>query len=622
MQHREAGAKQFPREQVVPSDVVASSSGFVRGVSGSLEPTEDQRAVIERAPDMRVFVVAGPGAGKTWTLLQRAGKLTAEDGLEAADLLVLSFTRAVVAELRKRDRTLADRSHIRPETFDSFATRLLAEHAEDDAWRSTGFDGRIAAATRLLESGAADATIERVQHLLLDEVQDLVGVRSGFVSALLRTHRGGFTAFGDPAQAIYDHERGRDDEGFLEAIQKQFADETLEIRGNKRASGQLAALATELRSVILERNGDGAADAVHRAFDELVTLGESSALGPQLLRARRAAAVLCRDNATALSLSEAFHRDGVAHHLRRGTTDRPVAPWVAAVFAGRTSLARTALENRHAELSAAGFPGLPEADVAWSVLSRLDRSARGGAVREREVRSRIAVGAVPWELYEEPPAELVISSIHRAKGLEFDECIIVEWSPREEQNDALEARVLFVALTRARDECWHAEENRRRRWFRNPEAHDRFIKHGGERWQTFGLEIRGDDVHAYDPGGELAIDRSATEIQDLLTERVRPGDDIELRYLCEHDYGRGKRPMYAVMHAEHGAIGVSGAQLGDALRGRLRDRGRPARICSLRVDDLETVAGSPDIGEAAGLGRTGLWLRPRLMGLGDFQWKT
>lgn len=585
-------------------------------------PTAEQLAVIDLPPEARVFVVAGPGTGKTWTLLQRAVKLADVHSLHAGDLLVLSFTRAVVAELRRRDHALPDSSRVRPETFDSFATRLLGQHTADEQWRTAGFDGRIVAACQVLESGAARSTIETIQHVLLDEVQDLVGVRAQFVAALLRAHKGGFTAFGDPAQAIYDHERDRSEDALLDLLGDELAEDILELRGNHRATGKLANLAAKLRPTLIDRRSDEqAVAAVLSAFGDLQTLGPSDRLGPKLGALRPATAVLCRDNASALLISDALHRDKVAHRVRRGTSDRPVAGWVAALFDGHATLTEAALRSRHAELVSMAFPALPDPDFAWQALTRMDARARTGAVRESEVRGRIALGGAPWQLYDEPPADLVLSSIHHAKGLEFERCVIVEWSPRKEHDQALEARVLFVALTRARKECWHAAADQRHGWYRARDANNRFIRYGRERWQTFGIEVLGGDVHAYEPGGDVGIGRSPAEIQDLLLRNVRSGDLLTLEYTCEHDFGRGELPMYAVIHSAHGAIGVTGAEFGEALRGRLR-RDVPAAITGARIDDLETVAGSPDVGDSAGLGRTGLWLRPRLVGLGEFQWAT
>src|SRR5262249_41106198 len=160
-----------------------------------------------------------PGAGKTWTLLRRAGLLIQRDGIQPSDLLVLSFTRAVVRELRRRDREAHAFPTIFPETFDAFATRLLGQHATDDRWRTRGYDGRIQAATELVRADEAVDTLGRVAHVLVDEVQDLVGVRADFVAALLQVHDGGFTAFGDPAQSIYDHEAGGDGETLIPRLE-------------------------------------------------------------------------------------------------------------------------------------------------------------------------------------------------------------------------------------------------------------------------------------------------------------------------------------------------------------------------------------------------------------------
>jgi len=585
-----------------------------------LSATAEQAEIIELPLEERGCVLAGPGAGKTWTLLQRAAKLTGHDGLPAADILVLSFTRAVVAELRNRDRSVVDPSWIRPETFDSFATRLLRERSRDERWLEAGFDGRILAASELLEAGEAHATIEQVGHILLDEVQDLVGVRARLVAALLRAHKGGFTAFGDPAQAIYDHERGReDDRSLLDLLREELANDVFTLHNNHRASGRLASLAEELRNDLLAGAPDVGADAVLHGFQGLETLGAADRLGPQLVGLAGSTAVLCRDNATALQLSGVFHRDGVPHDVRRSTLDRPAPGWVAALFSGRSSVTRDALSSRHSELEACGFPALPDPDLAWQVLARLDPAARGGSVRESEVRRRISIGFGPWELYEEPEMNLVVSSIHRAKGLEFDRCVILDWTPRADNDRSLEARVLFVALTRARRECWHAQDTFAHRWHRSGDAAGRFVKRGPKNWQTFGVEIRGGDCDRYAPAGELGVSRPAAEIQELLTSTVRPGEDVELHYLMEHDFGRGLRPLYEVVHAVHGPIGVTGGELGDALRSRL-GQSSPARITDIRIGNLETVAGSADVGESAGLGRTGLWLRPRLLGLGEFTW--
>lgn len=583
--------------------------------TSALVPSDGQRRVVEAPASSRMFVLAGPGVGKTWTLLQRAVNLRSEGRMGVGDVLVLSFTRAVVAELRARDRELEDRARIYPETFDAFASRLLRAHAVDENWCRAGFDGRIKAATRLVRDGATAPTLERVQHILLDEVQDLVGVRSEFVSALLEVHEGGVTAFGDPAQAIYEDDGASSP--FTDDV-STWADQTVLLEGCRRFGGARAARTELLRSRLIEADGL-ATDGIRREFDDLLSLGDAAVAAPTFSAPGRTSAVLCRDNVTALQLSEALHRAGVRHELRRSSSDRPASPWVAAVFGGRSSVTEDAVVSCIAELQDVDLPGVPDAVEAWRLLCRLDRAARGGAVRAAEVRSALALGRVPWELHEQPGSSLVISSIHRAKGLEFDDCMIVDWAPRPDEELA-EARILFVALTRARRDTWHATFEKEGRWCRRGDAQGRFVKCGPQSWHSFGVELRAGDVHAHDPGGTFVIERDAEEVQHLLLTAVRPGDLVDLHYSGEHDLGFGSAPTYSVVHAVHGEIGVTGADLGRALQTRLRSRRRPAAITGVRVEGLESVTGSPELAEAAGMGRSGIWLRPRLVGLGEFAW--
>ena len=112
----------------------------------------------------------------------------------------------------------------------------------------------------------------------------------------------------------------------------------------------------------------------------------------------------------------------------------------------------------------------------------------------------------------------------------------------------------------------------------------------------------------YDPGG-------TTPWYLKLTVTVDSGTDIAFDSVETNLQGvvTGQDPVY-------GDIGITGAELGKALRTRLRSGGRPAAITGVRIEGLESVTGSPDLAEAAGMGRSGIWLRPRLVGLGEFTW--
>ena len=202
--------------------------------------TDEQLAVVEQPWDARVLVTADAGAGKTHTLVRRLDALCGhedpEEALEAAEILVLTFSRAAARELRERIALHGERAHrVRARTFDAWAYEVLLQEHPDGEWGAVGFDVRIAAATRAIEKGALEiGDAVPPAHVVIDEVQDLLGGRRELVETLLDRYQDscGFTVVGDAAQSVY---------GFQIEDLSERADETGRLhdgidRRNRRAS--------------------------------------------------------------------------------------------------------------------------------------------------------------------------------------------------------------------------------------------------------------------------------------------------------------------------------------------------------------------------------------------------
>ena len=79
------------------------------------------------------------------------GSSRARGSAQVMTLLVLSFSRAAVAELRRRITGLAgDARYVGVATFDSFATRILAAAEPDGPWLRLDYESRIRSAVDLL----------------------------------------------------------------------------------------------------------------------------------------------------------------------------------------------------------------------------------------------------------------------------------------------------------------------------------------------------------------------------------------------------------------------------------------------------------------------------------------
>lgn len=92
-----------------------------------------QNKIIEAEPAERSIVNAGPGTGKTWTLIEKIIHMINEEQAEAGNILVLCFSRSAVEVVRNRLADAAEAGRIGYEwqdvdvrTFDSFCTYMLA----------------------------------------------------------------------------------------------------------------------------------------------------------------------------------------------------------------------------------------------------------------------------------------------------------------------------------------------------------------------------------------------------------------------------------------------------------------------------------------------------------------
>src|SRR5262249_10545453 len=98
------------------------------GPIDAVTPDAAQEAVIEAPDGARLLVMAGPGTGKTRTLLARTERLIDHDRLEQAfDLAVVSFSRAAVQTVARRLATETDLGRLPVVTIDSLAGRILVE---------------------------------------------------------------------------------------------------------------------------------------------------------------------------------------------------------------------------------------------------------------------------------------------------------------------------------------------------------------------------------------------------------------------------------------------------------------------------------------------------------------
>ncbi|MFD4139564.1 UvrD-helicase domain-containing protein [Streptomyces sp. NPDC058572] len=620
--------------------------------------TAEQQAVVDQPADAKLLVTAGAGAGKTHTLVRRVETLVEHEGVATGDLLLLTFSNAAVRELRERLAISEGRArHVRVTTFDSWALEILTDVAADVDWRTRSFDERIREATKRVADGTtAPEWLDELEHVVIDEVQDLVGERRELVEVLLESYDCGFTVVGDPAQAIYgfqvekDAERAIETNRFFDWLRRYFHDELVEVRltDNFRARTEEARCALRFadraRRCATIAEAEGLHEDLRLELAERMDFGDLSVsfIQDSLRDTSVSSAVLCRTNGEALLISEWLHGQGIEHQLRRAAQDRAVPVWIAdLVHAGPGALSMT---RNQFDVALAQFKDFPhrEGERLWRPLRACAGDRAGRSIDLTRLRAAIAAGRLPEALTAQPAHPLVISTFHRAKGLEFDRVLVVDPGRLESMNEALgvdladQARALYVAMTRPREELYRLDpplqarpyDSRGFRFVRKDRPSGRWARFGYAHWKRHGIELTAGDVHPHHPAGTHQYVDDAAALQRYL-HALPSGAPVEMVRTDavpeRHDDRIG--PGYALVHEER-TIGVaSEAFRCDLYRfmqqsKRFEPQNWPRRISGLHIDTVETVAGEPAVGMQAGLGDLGVWLAPRPTGLGRFHYDT
>lgn len=439
------------------------------GAVGGAALDADQERVCKAPASERLVVEAAPGSGKTHTACARVARLLNEEGLEGSSILLLSFTRIAVAELRSRiaAEDVPGAQAVEVSTFDSLAGRYRAGLTGI----GRGHDATVRAATRRIADGDPGLVgdVRSLRHLIIDEAQDLVGPRREFCEALIAAlhPKCGVTVFGDPAQAIFAFQAPDADRRtlFSDLTDRPGFRRAALLHDHRSESPALARFVRDARPALLTPGV-----VSKQAYFDVRKLIEENAVESGLPRcashpSTSRGLVLVRSHSSLLTLAEDFRSAGRSFRLRLPGRPLRVEPWIGAMLGGlpeNTTLDRGMVEVLHADMHPR--PALDPAGC-WEVLRDLDGMGR----------ATVRVGRIAEALLDPPLALLrdhegssgpLLSTIHGVKGHEDTRVMLgLTRAPRGEDVDwPEEARILYVGATRAKLELRSFWINPRKYW--------------------------------------------------------------------------------------------------------------------------------------------------------------
>ena len=471
-----------------------------RAIVESLKNPVQRRIVADDREQTNVLVLAGPGSGKTRVLVHRIAYLIRARRENPRGILALAYNRHAAVEIRRRLAELID--------YDARGVMVLTCHALAMRLGGASFTGRAnrlddadfreilrRAEALLREDGLppdeADEHRARLlagfRWILVDEYQDIGQEEYGLISALAgrtlpdQDDRLSLFAVGDNDQNIYSF-KGSSVE-FIRRFEEEYGAKPAFLTDNYRSTGHIIAAADAVIEPARQRMKTGhpihvdrarekeppggawvERDPVARGRVQLLPAGDTPISQAQVVVAElkrlaglgsdwswSSCAVVAREwsyldpvrslcELEGIPVQMANEELSVVWHLRetqslvdwlRGRDSRllkstdlddwlveqPPGPWTEML---REAIDEYAMETANAENTADHF-------IEWL------------AEWAREVRQR--------------QRGLLLTTAHRAKGLEFDHVVVLDggWGRvgRDEDADA-PRRLYYVAMTRAR----------------------------------------------------------------------------------------------------------------------------------------------------------------------------
>lgn len=429
---------------------------------------EAQKNVSRLPVDSKTVVHAGPGSGKSLTLIERLKFLISEAGVSVGEILVISFSVAAKEELDGRIKQIIDNDDIRfinPRTLDSLSTQIITESTGS----CTGsFDSRIKQAKKIIDTLSVNSvvSIDSIRHILVDEAQDIVWHRAELLLSILRrtAKTSGFTIFADSAQSIYDfqikEENGMTSDEMINYMDAYGANQIRLENYYRSEVGHIKDICRKSWAILLQE--DNKLNAFNDLYTRLKSLNSIGGLWSGIRTHEltgKTKAILCRTNYHLISIAAILRERNPSLDFKISRRERsPQRPyWISRLLFGidkNTLLNESSLSTPYANL---GLSSKSLGEVILYLKKQL-RLKRNENLYVKQIVSALNDEINFTDILNSNEDKLTISTIHRSKGREYDSVAVFDEYSNERLRSMLSvdkkkhACILFVALSRARSQ--------------------------------------------------------------------------------------------------------------------------------------------------------------------------
>ena len=437
-----------------------------------------QKEIIDDHESRCIVVAAGPGSGKTRVLVHKLASLLLLEDVKHEQLLMLTFSRAAATEFKQRlMKLIGNAAHfVEIKTFHSYCFDLLGRVGNLDEAGDV-----VKQAAEMINNGEVEPNRISKTVLVIDEAQDMSKDDYALVSALMKANEEmRVIAVGDDDQNIYEF-RGSNSQYLYELTQTEHS-RFIEMTENYRSLRHIVNAANDFAHNIRQRikstpiismsQEDGEVRIVKHPYEiqerkvymyqpilEDVTrlLGSISSKEADASSRKKneTISILTQTNEEAVIMLALLHSHGIKAKLVQSMdglrfwnlaevryflkkidqgikeTKSPIIPddiWEAA---------KHQTFQKYATSQA-----LPYLRHSLQVFEQTNRAKYYSDLREFVFESSVE------DFCDISKSDIVVSTIHKAKGHEFDHVLMLITHPEHPTDDIL--RRYYVGMTRAK----------------------------------------------------------------------------------------------------------------------------------------------------------------------------
>lgn len=413
-------------------------------IFGSL--SESQRQIIDDKQSKYIVVAAGPGSGKTRVLVHKLASLLLMEDVKHEQLLMLTFSRAAATEFKKRlIELVGNAAHfVDIKTFHSYSFDLVGRQGSLEEAESV-----VGCAAEMIENGEVEESKIAKSVLVIDEAQDMGTDDFRLVKALMQRNEDmRVIAVGDDDQNIYAF-RGSDS-AHLRSLITDYGATLYELTDNYRSDPAIVDYANRFVQQIPDRMKQTPIMAVSNEAG-IVDASANFQLSNLNSQSSGTSAVLTVTNEQTLQIAHMLRQCGKHVRLIQATDGfrfvnlaevRYFFKQLGQSDDGTVSQDQWGRAKRRTEETYATSKCLNAVRQFFADFEATHKTYYRSDLREFALESSIE------DFVATEDNTVFVSTIHKAKGREFDTVHLLLGSIREMDADML--RAIYVGVTRAK----------------------------------------------------------------------------------------------------------------------------------------------------------------------------